>query len=130
MTNLLHLNIKQQRNFATAAALLAGLISASTALANDTDARLAIARAESKIDLLSAESSTSTQSPAFTLAHDRLTQANAAIAHNDNRQAEWLANEAEILADNAAGAGKLARLVQIRTDASHQVDLLNVTPRP
>lgn len=94
------------------------------AQADEAAAKVAIARAEAKIDLITNETPAATQNASFAVAHDKLTQARDAIAHNKDQKAEWLANEAELMADNTAGAAQLAELEVSRAKISHDVDVL------
>lgn len=110
-------------------ALVAGMCSLPAANANEADAKVAIARAEAKIDLISQEYPAATHNPSFSVAHEKLTQARNAVAHNKDQQAEWLATEAELLADTTAGAAKLAQMEVSRTQISHDVDILELELR-
>ncbi len=125
MTHSTHQGARRRAVLASSLVVLGGLTWLSPVLANEADAQQAISRAEGKLDILSRESPAATQSPSFTLAHDRLTQARAALAQRNNRQAEWLANEAEVQADNTASAGQLAKLQQTRADLGHDVEILD-----
>lgn len=104
--------------------LAAGACYLPAAQANEAGAKIAIARAEAKIDLISRETPAATQSPSFAIAHEKLTQARAAMVHEKDQQAEWLANEAELLADTTAGSAQLAQMEASRAQVSHDVDVL------
>ena len=58
------------------------------------------------------------------MANSKLTQARTALAHDKNQQAEWLANEAELMADNTAGAAQLAGIERTRAEVARDVDIL------
>ena len=88
------------------------------------DAKLAIARAQANIDLVSKENPAQTRDQSFADAQARLTEAHTALEHHRDRQAVWYANEAEVLADTTAGAAKLAGLEHVRADAAREVDVL------
>ena len=125
MTHSTHQGARQRAVLAASLLILASLGWMSPASANEADAQQAISRAEGKLDILSRESPAATQSPSFTQAHDRLTQARTFLAEHDNRKAEWMANEAEVKADETAGAGQLAKLQQTRADLGHDVEILD-----
>jgi hypothetical protein len=109
--------------------MVAGLSGLPAAYAGEDAAMVAIARAEAKIDLISRETPAATHNPSFSVAHDKLTQARDAAEHHKNQKAEWLANEAELLADNTAGSAKLAELEASRAQISHDVDILELELR-
>jgi hypothetical protein len=104
--------------------LVAGLCWLPAAKADQAEATVAIARAEAKIDLVSHESAAATQNRSFSTAQGKLTEAHAALSRNQDQKAEWLANEAELLADITAGSAQLAGLERTRAQVSHDADVL------
>jgi hypothetical protein len=114
------------RIFAAGAILSIGFSGQAFADAGELAAKLAITRAQANIDMVSKENPAATNDPAFASAQDKVAQANIAIRHDDNRQAEWLANEAELLVDTTAGNAKLAGLEHTRSVVAHDVDILEL----
>lgn len=105
--------------------LITGTVAlASAAQANDAAAKVAITRAEAKIDLISRETPAATQNPSFARAHDRLDQAREALRRGRDQQAEWLANEAELASDATASAAQLNQLELSRAELGHAVSVL------
>lgn len=104
--------------------LIAGAAFAPAAHADDTAAKVAITRAEAKIDLISRETPAATQLASFSRAHDKLEQARNAVRLGHNQQGEWLANEAELASDATAGAAQLAQMEHTRSELGHAVDVL------
>ncbi len=98
-----------------------GSVSAGQA---ELNARDAITRAEAKIDLVSKENPAATQNTSFVNAQQKLVAAKAAIVRNNDQQAMWLATEAELFAENTAGASKLAGLERTRSEVARDVDIL------
>jgi hypothetical protein len=111
------------------AVLSAGLSGQAFAGSGQLAAKLAITRAQANIDMVSKENPAATGERSFAQAQAKLAEANVAIGRDDNRQAEWLANEAEMLADTTAGNAKLAGLEQTRTAVAHDVNILEVELR-
>ena len=97
---------------------------ASAAYANDDGAKMAITRAEAKIDLISRETPAATQNPSFARAHDRLDQARDALRRGRDQQAQWLANEAELASDATASAAQLNQLELSRAELGRAVSVL------
>jgi hypothetical protein len=114
------------RIFAAGAILSVGLSGQAFADSGQLAAKLAITRAQANIDMVSREDPAATHDPSFASAQDKLATANIALSHNDYRQAEWLANEAELLADTTAGNAKLAGLEHTRSSVAHDVDILEI----
>ena len=108
------------------AILSVGLSGQAFAGSGQLAAKLAIARAQANIDMVSKENPAATREQSFASAQAKLAEANVAISQDDNRQAEWLANEAEMLADMTAGNAKLAGLEQTRSAVAHDVNILEV----
>lgn len=117
------------RHAAIAIALTASATFAPAASANDAEAKVAITRAEAKIDLISRETPAATQNPSFTRAHDRLDQAREALKRGRDQQAEWLANEAELASDATVSAAQLAQLELSRAELGHAVNVLELELR-
>ncbi len=111
------------RIFAAGAILSIGLSGQAFADSGQA-AKLAITRAQASLDMVSKENPAATRDQAFTRAQDKLAEANIALGKDDDRQAEWLANEAELLADTTAGNAKLAGLEHTRGEVAHDVDIL------
>jgi hypothetical protein len=109
---------------AASALFSVSLCGAAFADPGELDAKLSIARAQASIDMVSEETPAATQDPSFANALNKLADAQAAVSHDENRRAGWLASEAELLADTAAGTAKLADLEHTRSLAAHDLDIL------
>ena len=105
------------------------LIGPALAESAELNAKLAIARAQASIDLVSKENPAQTRDQSFTDAQQRLSDAHTAIDRHHHREARWFANEAELLADTTAGSAKLAGLERTRAEVAHSVDVLTVEIR-
>ena len=108
------------------AVLSIGLSPEAFADSGQLAAKLAITRAQASVDMVSKENPAATREQSFAAAQAKLAEANVAISQDANRQAEWLANEAELLADTTAGNARLAELEHTRSAVAHDVDVLEV----
>ncbi|MHB1204152.1 MAG: hypothetical protein ACYCZX_01180 [Rhodospirillaceae bacterium] len=117
------------QTFAAGALLSLALIGPALAESAELTAKLAIARAQASIDLVSKENPGQTRDQSFADAQQRLADARTAVDHNHDREALWFANEAEMLADTTAGAAKLAGLEHTRAEIAHSVDVLTAEIR-
>ncbi len=95
----------------------------------ELNAQLGIARAQASIDLVSKENPAQTRDRSFTDAQQRLADARIAAEKNHDREALWLASEAELLADVTAGSAKLAGLQHTRAEVAHGIEILNAEIR-
>ncbi len=109
---------------AVSAALVAGFSGMAFAETEKVDAKLAIERAQADIDMISQENPAATGDQSFATAQQKLADAHAAMANDRSRDAMWLANEAELLADTTAGKAKLAGMENTRREIAHDVDVL------
>jgi len=104
--------------------LMSGLCLSQPAHADERDAKNAIMRAEAKIELVLRETPNATQDPSFAVAREKIIQARTALDRNKDQQAEWFANEAELLTELTAGAAQLAGLERTRLEVRRSVDIL------
>ena len=114
-----------------AAGAVLSMVLAGPAFAESAEltAKLAIARAQASVDLVSKENPAQTLDQSFVDAQQRLADAHAAVDHNHDREALWFATEAEMLAETTAGAAKLAGLEHTRAEVAHSVDVLTAEIR-
>ena len=112
------------QTLAAGALLSLALVGPALAESAELTAKLAIARAQASVDLVSKENPAQTRDQSFIDAQQRLSDAQIAADHNHDREALWFANEAEMLADTTAGAAKLAGLEHTRAEVAHSVDVL------
>jgi len=124
-----HKGLRHLRVLATSALLSVCLSGAALADTSKMDAKLAVARAQASIELVSKENPAATRDQSFTDAQKKLADATVALDDNKNQQALWLAHEAELMATTTAGAAKLAGLVQTRTEIARNIDILETELR-
>ncbi len=115
--------------FAASALLATSFGGGAFAGSGPLEAKLAIARAEASIGLVSRENPAATQDPEFAKAQRTLKDAQIALEHHDNQDAEWLANEAELSADVTAAGAKLTALEHTRTEIANNVNILEIELR-
>jgi hypothetical protein len=97
------------------------------AFAGEDEARTALARAEAKVEVVARSGvPPATQSNAFIIAQQKIDGAREAFRRDRNRDAEYLAMEAEVWAEVAASANELAGLERTRIELARAVDILAV----
>jgi hypothetical protein len=115
------------RALVAAALLSAGFL--SPAFAAELDAKLAIARAQASIDLISKENPAATSEQSFVRAQQALLNAQDAERKNDNREAVWFATESEVMAERTLAAAKLADLEKARLATNTNANILQLELR-
>jgi hypothetical protein len=126
---MISISLRSLRGISTflAAITLTGALSCMTAGANEADARLALTRAEAKIEVVARSGvAPSTQSNAFVIAQQKVDAAKDAFRRDKNRFAEYYAMEAEVWAEVAASNNELAGLERTRGELARAVDILAV----
>lgn len=99
------------------------------AFANDADAKLAIGRAQANLELISKESPTGTSDRSYVRAQQKLVDARTQLTAGRETEAEWLAHEAELLADTALASARLISLEQEHRSVRTAVDALQLEIR-
>jgi len=112
------------RALAASAFLFAGL--SAPAFANDTDAKLAISRAQANLELISKESPAGTRDESFVRAQQKIIAAQAELTAGNEDSAVWRANEAELLADTALASARLISLEQEHRSMRSAMDALQL----
>lgn len=115
------------RALVAGALLSAGLL--APAFAAEIDAKLAIARAQASIDLISKENPAATSEQSFVRAQQALLNARDAEGKNDNREAVWFATESEVMAERTLAAAKLAELEKVRLATNTNANILQLELR-
>jgi len=118
---------RRARVLVAGAFLSAGLF--APAFAAEIDAKLAIARAQASIDLISKENPAATSEQSFVRAQQALLNAQDAERKNDNREAVWFAAESEVMAERTLAAAKLAELEKVRLATNTNANILQLELR-
>jgi hypothetical protein len=122
-----HPGIRAARTLVAAVLLSVGAF--APAFAAELDAKLAIARAQASIDLISKENPVATADPSFVRAQESLVNARDAEARDDNREAVWFATESELMAERTLAAAKLAELEKVRLATNTNANILQLELR-
>jgi hypothetical protein len=117
------------RGFALCLATLAIFAAPQVLAASDSDAEIAITRADAKVEMVAKSGAPVTQNSSFMLAQQKLNDARNAYDRNRNEHAEWYAQESEVWAEVAAQMIELDGLENTRIELDRSVAILDAEIR-